>query len=136
MSDRRHALDGDKQPLHEAVDIIRAQGKEKQPVLFDDVPQFANWYLPEFKTVNSDEEMPDWHVWYPFRDSGARVVSSDRKTYEISSVRLNKKRRMCVEKVWRVNVLNNAPQEEFSPDAFSPNGMGEDIMILGRACGK
>ncbi len=164
LSDWERARRGDKQPLHEAVEHIKINGREKQRVLFDYVPQFANWYLPEFRIalmpdarmmtpLNKDNpiwrekiEMPDWHVWYPFWGSGvwpqrdtcdftARNVSADRKFYELYSKRLNASHRMCVEKVWRVNILNNAPQEEYSSDAFSESGVGEDIMVLGRACG-
>jgi len=78
----------EKQPLHNAVNIIREHGAATDPVLFDAVPQYGNWYLPghpigllpdvaDRTAVNAANPLwerplvfPVWHVWYPLWGSG------------------------------------------------------------------
>lgn len=79
---------GVRQPLHQVVDYLRTHAAADAPVLFDAVPQYANWYLPGHPVAlmpdasamtsrNRDNplwqrplQMPAWHIWYPTWGSG------------------------------------------------------------------
>src|SRR6185436_13526986 len=81
-SDARHRFAGDRQPLHQAVALIQQRGAPGDPVVFDYVPQFVNWYLPGHPVAlmpdwtaknplsehnpiwDKPVQMPKWHAWY------------------------------------------------------------------------
>lgn len=161
--DFQMARQNQKQPLHEAIDIIKSNSKKGDPVLFNYAPQFVNWYLPDhdlalvpdpgFKTNrnkknpiwNKPLKMPAWHLWYPnmsdtfpshFFDATFHVEEMDevKGRYVLISEATGKSVLMCIQKSWKTFKWNNAPASLFYEASFSPQGPEEDTMVLARPC--
>lgn len=162
-TDRKQELRGKSQPLDEAIEMIKRDGRKNEAVLFDYVPAMVNWYLPGFKPAlmpdaatkipinknnpvwQSPMAMPQWHVWYPtlwtgvvgFGDKSdyrAHHVDLGNGTYQLTSQRLNQTISMCVVKQWSTDIWNNAPFMSYGIEAFRPEGKREHLMVLAKRC--
>lgn len=88
LTDRRLEEEHARQPVHQVLDFLSARAEVKQPVLWDLVPQYVNWYRPgtpvallpdaAAKTAanagnalwDRPLRMPTWHVWFPAAGAG------------------------------------------------------------------
>ena len=163
IDDIRKEWKGQKQPLHEVVDIIRSQGQENPAILFDAVPLYANWYFPNATVAlmpdasgrhklnvtnpiwNKPLVMPDWHIWYPTRKCGvASIIDADyfashvdleKGRYQLTSRKLHQTADMCIERSWKTDLFNNYPFMLYREAGFTPAGGDKDILVLARKCG-
>lgn len=163
-SDAALQSNGERQPFHEALDIIRRESSPADPVQIDYVPQLVNWYLPGHPiglVPDSSQrnrrnrshpiwkhpiELPAWHIWYPKATRGFilcgggvcdyRVSNYEpgRKRYIVESGRLGRKIRMCIVKQWATHHWNNSPFRNLLESSALPGGSPDGLMILSRAC--
>ncbi|HEY8211869.1 MAG TPA: glycosyltransferase, partial [Myxococcaceae bacterium] len=162
-SDAAHRFAGDRQPLHEAVALIQQRSAPGDPVVFDYVPQFVNWYLPghpvalmpDWTAKNPLNEhnpiwdkpvaMPRWHVWYTNYVNGTWKCSGrcdygignfdpGRGAYVLHSRRLGQSVPMCIVGAWPTHQWNNAPFIDYSPDALTPSGPRTVVLVVGTPC--
>lgn len=155
---------GERQPLHQAFDMIRASENDGG-VIVDYVPQFANWYLrtssialmPDraVKTkVNANNPLwstpliePQWHLSYPTKLNGSWVCAPNcdyraggltptSARYELVSGALKRKFEMCVVARWITDSWNNAPFAEYERAALSPEGLRWDMLVLAVRCAR
>jgi hypothetical protein len=88
LQDARQEALGTRQPLHQVVDFLRQRARPDEPILWDMVPQYVNWYLPGQPVallpdlaarVKSTQDSPwwkavprqaVWHVWFPKAGAG------------------------------------------------------------------
>lgn len=151
------------QPLEQAIRMVREQAAPDDPVLFDYVPQFANWYLPGHPIAlmpdphfrggfNADHPiwsrplvMPEWHIWYPSYGSGVwrcldqcdyQALHYQEKTgrYQLRSRHLDRSVAMCTIRAWKTHHWNNAPFMNLLPSALRPAGATSGRLVLARPC--
>ena len=157
--DLRMQNSGIKQPLHQAVEYIREHGHPGEQVLFDYVPQYANWYLPEFQVAmmpdrsfitarnmtnplwSRPKQMPKWHIWYPTWRTGpwrclnqcdymAKDYSPTLARYVLESKELKTSFAYCVVRTWKTPHWLNAPFVTLSTAQDPASG----VMVLARPC--
>jgi hypothetical protein len=163
FSDIGHQLAGDRQPLREAIALIRQKGSPGDPVIFDYVPQQGTWYLhdhpvallPDWTAKNPLNEhnpvwdrpvvMPRWHVWYAGYLNGTWKCSwrcdysmsqldGRRGTYVLTSRRLGQSVQMCIAGSWPTHQWNNAPFMEYLPESLEPSGPRTVALVVGTPC--
>lgn len=152
------------QPLRLAFDRIRANGKPGDGVLVEYVPQFVNWYLPEFKPALVPDDFtiaplgegnpllesipfvePTWHVYYFGVFEGFWICpgecdfrilhdTGDPSTYRIYSARLDRTYKFCIVDQWPSYHWNNAPFMNYGPEALSASGGEWETITLAKRC--
>jgi hypothetical protein len=163
VDDARKERAGIRQPLHEAIAKLRELAAPGDPILFDYVPQYANWYLPGWPIalmpdrsfrggLNRDHsiwsrpvELPRWHLWYPEVGTGtwgcrdACDFSAQRydpltHRYVLRSELLDATVAMCPVAIWRTHRWNNAPFKNLEAAAFRPEGDRTQTLLLAAPC--
>ena len=159
-SDFKNRLE--KQPLHQAVGLIKATG-DQGAVLFDYVPQLANWYLrerpiallpdktnqsklslenPVWQTPGAD---PVWHLrmvgpyngfWNCSPDCDIHYKDDTGERYVLEKRSTGESFEMCVIASWPTDRWNNAPFSMYEHEALEPAGKAQDRMVLARRCQK
>ena len=155
---------GERQPLRQALDAIRAANKGTA-VLVDYAPQYVNWYLrgapvalmPD-RSQRSERGArnplwaaplvePGWHLSYPTKFNGPWLCSPDcdyraegltptSKRYKLVSKALGKSFDMCVSGRWITDAWNNAPFAEYELASLRPEGLRRDELVLAVRCAR
>ena len=162
LSDARHSVAGDKQPLHRAIEMIHARAQPNDPVAIDYVPQFVPWYLSGHPTALVPDtigrhtanwnnpvwarpvQFPRWHLRYTHWPNGTWPCSPNcdyhwsgdlrQGRYDLTSKKLARQETFCIHGVWPTNPWNNSPPLNYQSAASTPEGIVEGALVLGGPC--